>query len=586
MSTSKKVLASVISAAMLLSVMAGCSSESPSSGSPAASNSPAASGGSSAAPSGSSSQAGSGSGSGLSAPGEFPITDSTITLSVVAPDATYLTDLNENDFTKWYEEKTNIHVEYTQVPAQTKKEKVNLLLASGDYPDIIMNCGLNTADEVTYGSQKVFQSLNGLIDEHGFYIKEVFEQQSSLPGAITAPDGNIYALPNINDAFHTRHTYRAWINTGWLDKLGLSVPTTTEEYYNVLKAFKEQDPNGNGKADEIPMTGCNKNKAYDFAPYTFLMNSFVYFDQQPNSAFLELDNGTVKFVASTDAYKEGLLYIKKLIADGLLDPTSLTQTEEEYKQLGTNPDAQMIGVGCASLWWKFLGYDKDTADQRANSYDALSPLKGPNGAQYAPITATAIGNSNLVITNKCKTPEAAIKWLDGLYSQEVTMHSQLGIEGENWQFAPEGSLGIDQNPAVWQKLKDFVDGPDPSTARNTFPANRTSEFRLGEMTDYNDPNAIWTQEPRLYSITNIHYYPFETPEKQIPQSIYYTADESSEYSRLREQITTYARESLVAFITGNRDIEKEWDSYVAEFEKLELPKYLNYVQTAYDRQYK
>lgn len=577
MSINKKVLSSVLSAAMLLSVAAGCSSGSQPSNSGSTSPSGSAS---TSAPSDS------GNDSGLSAPGEFPITQTPITLSVVAPDATYLTDLNENDFTKWYEEKTNIHVDYIQVPAQSKKEKVNLLLASGDYPDIIMNCGLTTADEVSYGAQKVFQSLNGLIDAHGFYLKDVFEQQSSLPGAITAPDGNIYALPNINDAFHTRHIYRAWINTGWLDKLGLSVPTTTDEFYNVLKAFKEQDPNGNGKADEIPMLGCNKNNAYEFAPYTFLMNSFVYFDQQANSAFLELDNGTVNFVATSDAYKDGLLYIKNLISEGLLDPTSLTQTEDEYKQIGTNPDAQMVGVGASSLWWKFLGYDKDTADQRANSYDALSPLKGPNGAQYSPITATAVGTSTLVLTNKCQYPEAALKWMDGLYSQEVTMRSQFGIEGKNWEFAPEGSLGIDQKPAVWHKIADFVDGPDPSTARNTFPGNRTSELRLGEMTDYSDPNAIWTQEPRLYSITNIHYYPFETPEKQIPQSIYYTADESNEYSRLKEQINTYARESLVAFITGNRDLEKEWDSYVKEFEKLELPKYLEYVQKAYDRQYK
>ena len=258
MSTNKKVLSSDLSTAMLLSVMAGCSSGNSSSGSSA----PASGSGSVSASAPSSS--GSGSGSGLSAPGEFPITQTPVTLSIVTPDATYLSDFNENEFTKWYEEKTNVHVEYTSVPAQSKKEKINLLLASGDYPDIIMNCGLTTADEVTYGTQKVFQSLNSLIDEHGFYIKDVFEQQANLPGAITSPDGNIYALPNINDAFHTRHTYRAWINTGWLEKLGLAVPTTTDEFYNVLKAFKEQDPNGNGKADEIPMTGCNKNNADEF----------------------------------------------------------------------------------------------------------------------------------------------------------------------------------------------------------------------------------------------------------------------------------------------------------------------------------
>ena len=112
MSTNKKVLSSVLSTAMLLSVMAGCSSGNSSSGSSA----PASGSGSVSASAPSSS--GSGSGSGLSAPGEFPITQTPVTLSIVTPDATYLSDFNENEFTKWYEEKTNVHVEYTSVPAQ------------------------------------------------------------------------------------------------------------------------------------------------------------------------------------------------------------------------------------------------------------------------------------------------------------------------------------------------------------------------------------------------------------------------------------------------------------------------------------
>ena len=122
-------------------------------------------------------------------------------------------------------------------------------------------------------------------------------------------------------------------------------------------------------------------------------------------------------------------------------------------------------------------------------------------------------------------------------------------------------------------------------ARNVFMANRTSDWRLGEVADYSDPETQWAQEPRLYNETNEKYFPYSDTSKKLPQSLYLLPEESSDYARLKTQIETYAKESLVAFFTGNMDIENDWDSYVAEFEKLELPYYLEINQTAYDRQY-
>lgn len=522
--------------------------------------------------------------SNISAPGVFPIVEEQVELTVVVPDATYLSDFNDNMFTKWYEEKTNVKVKYIHVPAQSKKEKINLLLASGEYPDILMSAGLTPADEINYGTQGIFLKLNDLIEEHGVELKKVFSENDSLPGQITSPDGNIYGLPNINDCFHCNNNIRAWINTDWLKALDLSMPTTTDEFYNVLKAFKENDPNGNGKADEIAMMGCNKANSPDCNPYTFLMNSFVYYDDKTNPN-LELVGSKVNFVATTEEYKEGVKYIRKLFEEGLIDITSLTQPIEQFKQVGTNPDEQILGVGTAAFWWHFLGYAKDTNDERANIYEGIAPLKGPNGVQYSPITGTAVGNGAIIITDKCKNPEVAMKWVDGLYSEEVTMRSQFGIEGVNWAKAPEGAVGIDKEPAIFQLLKENEQGQSKERATNTFPGNRTSKLRLGQMTDYSILGTDMEQEPRLYSVTKENYYPYSAPEKQVP-TFYLNPDEASEYSRLKAQIETYTKECLVAFLTGNRNIDTEWDTYMKEFDKLELAKYIGIVQEAYDRQYK
>ena len=274
---------------------------------------------------------------GLSEPGIFPLVKEKAELTVLISDAPYLSDFNKNVFTSWYEDLTNVHVTYTHVPFNTRRETTNLLIAGGEYPDIIMTAGLTTTDEVNYGSQGIFMPLENLLDKHGFYSKEAFAGQKGLPAGLTAPDGHIYGLPNINDAFHTNYRYKAWINQHWLNALNLETPVTTDEFYNVLKSFKEKDPNKNGLQDEIPMMGAYKNNVFDYDPYVFLLNSFVYFNPDIVNAggYLELNDGQVAFVANTEAYREGLRYVAKLIAEGLLDATSLTQSEQ-FKQLGTN----------------------------------------------------------------------------------------------------------------------------------------------------------------------------------------------------------------------------------------------------------
>ncbi|HML45593.1 MAG TPA: hypothetical protein PKE04_02440, partial [Clostridia bacterium] len=438
-----------------------------------------------------------------------------------------------------------------------------------------------------YGGQGIIIPLTDLIEKNGFYIKDAFERQDGLPAGLITPDGNIYGLPNINDAFHTNYKYKAWINQHWLDALNLETPTTTEEFYNVLKAFKEQDPNGNGLADEIPMMGAYKNNTFDYDPYVFLLNAFVYFNPDTVNAggFLEIADGKVAFVPNQEAYREGLRYVAKLISENLLDSTSLTQSEEQFKQLGTNPDAPLIGVGTTFAWWKFLAYNYETADARADFYPALAPLQGPEGVRYAPKSATPYSNTGAVITDHCADPDLAMKWLDGLYAPDVTKRSQFGIKGENWDDAPVDTLGINQEPAIWQLLKNFGNEADPASVRNVFISDRYSELRLGQMTDFSDPAALNEQEPKLYRETAEKYAPYAADDKVVPSNLYFTDAENQEYARLKEQINTYARENLVAFLTGNKNIDTDWNSYVAEFGRLDLSRYLEYVQTAYNRQY-
>jgi len=210
----------------------------------------------------------------VSPPGEFPIVSEKVTIKVLIGGHAQVEDFNTNEFTKWYEGKTNVHAEFEVLPVQGRDEKLNLILASGDYPEVLMSTGLTPSQIMLYGSQGMFIPLNDYIEQYGFEIKRIFEDPETAYAkeVLTNPDGNIYAMPDINQCYHCSNSRKLWIYEPWLEQMELEMPSNLEEYAEVLRIFKNDDPNGNGKADEIPLS----SEQTSLIP--FFMNSFIYCD--------------------------------------------------------------------------------------------------------------------------------------------------------------------------------------------------------------------------------------------------------------------------------------------------------------------
>src|SRR4029453_4320984 len=139
----------------------------------------------------------------------------------------------------------------------------------------------------------VFLPLNGLIDQYAPNIKAAMEKEPLLKALNTAPDGNIYGLVAYSQCFHCSYPNKMWVNTKWLKQLGLEMPKTTAEFKAMLKAFKENDPNGNGVHDEVPLTGSIEDFGVRIIPY--LMNGFIYDDDRN---YLYMNNGKVDTAAN------------------------------------------------------------------------------------------------------------------------------------------------------------------------------------------------------------------------------------------------------------------------------------------------
>lgn len=502
----------------------------------------------------------------LTAPGTFPITKEKVTLRVLIPAHPLVEDYKTNTFTKWYEEKTNVHIEWEVMPTQNAEEKLNLILASGDLPDVILNSPVTLSQLMIYGNQGMFLPLNDLIENKSTDIKGFLAENKDVEDAITAPDGNIYSLPVINDCYHCTLAEKLWVYQPWLDELGLDMPKTTEDFYKVLKAFKEKDPNGNGKHDEIPIAGSK-----DLWPYPgFMMNAFTYNDKY-------LEDGKIQFPFDKPEWKEGLKYVRELYKDGLLAKESLTQDADQLKRIGNSKETIL---GMAIGYWQGDFMSGGGNSGKWMDYVAVPPLKGPDGTQVATYQPSVPGRASFIITNQAKNPEVALRWAEGFYDNEVTLRAEAGELDKDWRWAEEGEVGINGETAEWVRLTSYGEVQNTHWAQMG-PLIRTNDFRLSEMVSEDQPLEVL-----LYEETKEKYEPYKLGDDKVVPPLYFNEEQSAELSELESTITNFVEESNARFISGGEDIEKGWDNYLRTLEGMNFNRYVEIYQEAYDAKYK
>ncbi|MEA4890052.1 MAG: ABC transporter substrate-binding protein [Clostridiaceae bacterium] len=563
-------------------IFSGCAQPVQSSGTNTAENTTAAVGASTSA--GSSDQ--------LSKPGEYPIVKDTITLKFVTRQHPAITDYNTNEFSKYMEEKTNIKVEWETIPTDSSgsaKEKLNLLLASNQYPDAFfgLQSDIKDAGLTQYGSQEqVFLPLESYIDNSAVELKKIFKEIPGSREEITSLDGHIYSMPEVNQCYHCTYQTKMWVNQSWLDNLGMKAPTTTDEFYAMLKAFKEKDPNQNGIQDEIPMAGAQKS-GWENEVEKFLLNSFCYYNldmYDTTQLGLYMNNGKVAVPFNDPGIKTGLAYINKLYKEGLIYEGSFTQDNTQLTQLVENPDAELVGAIPSGYGGMFAQLGGD----RYKQFVAISPLKGPDGVQNAntyPYEGVYVGG--FVVTKACQYPEAAVKWADYLYTFDGTTRLTRGRPDQEWRLPKTGELGIDGKAALYVPLRAWDETePQNESFIQVGITKRDNAYRLGEFMDAGvDMYSGDGLEKLLYTVSKDLYEPYAQKDKALPH-IKFTKEETDELSTLKVELGKTISTTLTEFMIGTQSIDTNWDGFIQNLDKLKISRVLELYQTAYERQYK
>ncbi|WNQ10522.1 extracellular solute-binding protein [Paenibacillus aurantius] len=492
--------------------------------------------------------------------------------------------MEENEFTKFIEKKFNVKLKWDLAPSDALQDRRQLLLASGDYPEVFLHGKFTTSDLQNYGKQGVFLPLNDLLAKYAPNITKQMEDKPYFKDAITAPDGNIYALPIFNECYHCTYSQKYWINKEWLDKLGLKMPTTTDELYTVLKAFKTKDPNGNGKADEIPLTGAPNKYVWNGNIDAFLMNSFIYND---NDKYLIVKDGKISFAANQPEWKQGLEYMNKLYKEGLVDPASFTQNDQAVGQLGNKEGDEAVGsITTALISYLVNTYEKDKT--RHQHWEIVPPLKGPNGVQTTG-ASQSVGEFEFAITNKASEAQqiAAIKIADYMFSEEGALYAEYGpTEGKGWKKAEPDEKNIDGKPAKYSyyNLPERDKNVIVNESWSQIGAHDLSKTFRDLFAEGQDPMTPEGYGTRLAKATQV-YQPY-APKETYPANVFIRTEDTENAAQLTTAIKDYVVSNMAQFIIGSKSIDKDWDAYVKGFDGLNLKEYLAIYQRALEKKEK
>lgn len=510
--------------------------------------------------------------------GTFPLSEEKVTLSVLIPSNGDVGsfEYEDNEFTRWYEDLTNVHVEWQIVPADEAQTGLNVRLAGGDYPEVLMSFNPTPAVQQLYGQLGVFLPLNDLIDQHAVEFARVVEQYPLSLDVITARDGNIYSLPYVNDCFHCAQDRKLFIYQPWLDVLGLEMPTTTDEFRDMLIAFRDGDPNGNGEADEFPFSTCinSWNNELDLT----LMNSFVF---NPGEPYLFNQDGTVTAAYMTDGWREGAKWLADLYAEGLIDPESFTQTADQLIAKTSGDGPNRVGAAVGGSWGVFVDWQPNDPTQRWAEFVLAPPFAGPEGVQISPYNPyLPYASGNFIITDRANDPELAFRWADGLYDLETTMRNVQGSLGQSWRWADEGELGIDGEQAIWAVIPgEPTQGPLSEGWIQTGPSFRSSRVRFGEKLA--DPSL---RDTNLDVITEQVLAPYRQPAEMRLPPMFFNEDQVTLVAEAQATLVPFVKEQLAAWITGQSPVDDTWDDFLGQLEAMGVGAYLEAYQSTFDAQ--
>ncbi|MBO0991513.1 extracellular solute-binding protein [Bacillus sp. SD088] len=470
---------------------------------------------------------------------------------------------------KKLEEMTDIHIEWEEVPDESRGEKKNVIMSSKELPDAFYGgFGFSTDEVGKYGQEGLFIPLEDLIAEHAPNLTALFEENPSIKQAVTMPDGHIYSLPYVDFSGPERST-RYYINKNWLANIGIDDPTsikTLDQFTDVLRKFKSEDANGNGDVnDEVPLSlkpgGIGSFEIQMLGPFGLGEGGLKAAEM---NLYLD-EKGELQLTLTDDKYKSLWSYFNMLWEEELFHPQ--TFSDMEYEEWVTEGSQDKVGV------FSHPGPDY-LGSKVADNFVGFHAFDGPNSDRVLNwIDHPARGTTQFMITKDNQHPEESLEWVDFFYGEEGSNFGFFGIEGETYEM-------VDGAPLYNDEILNYDGGIQ-------LGAFQFVDNVYGAFYPYVEPDPEWRVKARGLEIDDIYKVNTDEIEALEPETILpqfqSTAEEGAEISAILTDVETYVEEMRAKFVTGKVDIETGWEEYVNNLEKMGIDRYLEIRRSQYER---
>ncbi len=483
----------------------------------------------------------------------LPIVKEPITLDVLTVRWGNMGDsFASNTWLENLEKDSNVKINWQVMSTNDWGEQKSVMLASGKLPDVIIgNLAFENSDIINNSS--FFLPMEDYINAYMPNLKAAMDETPMMRKISTFPDGKIYSLPARLPSRPKSGTQPV-INKAWLDNLGLKAPTTIDELYTVLKAFKEQDPNGNGKKDEIPVSNSGDIDLN-------MLSIFGITDLRGNNMIIQ--DGKPVYYPISEEYKEALKWMHKLYSEGIIDRESFTQDETMLSAKRQNPDAALIGF---SYQWT----PDAVFGQWSNQYVTIPPIIGPDGKGYTTGEPDGLSfrRNEVLVTTFNKHPEITARWIDQFYTGEASIQNFWGAIGTSIEKGDDGTYSLMAPPEgtsadawYWEKsLRDFGPKYVSPSFEEKIKLDPASGDGLKLELDKLGADAVTVPFP----------------------DVMYTPEEYQELPTLTADINSYIASTRAQWVLKG-DIDKNWDAYVKQLNDMGLPKLIQIYEDAYTR---
>lgn len=420
-----------------------------------------------------------------------------------------------------------------------------LAVAAKDIPDVIYDWKQENFNK--YGMQGALIPLNDLIEQYAPNYKRFMEENPDVKYYSTAEDGNIYFIPFISDG----DASTAWfIRQDWLNKVGKEVPNNIEELYDVMVAFRDMDPNGNGQKDEVPFFGMKS----DVGAFLSLFDAYEGFRYQ---------NGKVSYGPMEDNFLTGIKTIAKWYGEDLIDKELFSRSDGLDHFCANNTG------GITHEWIGSTGKTNDTYKESIPGYSLvpMAPPAGPDGVRREQNRRSRFYGEGWAISSMNQHPEETMKYFDFWFTEEGRRLANFGLAGVHYDM-------VDGAPVFKEEL---LKG-DPGITVVMMSIRSMTNFGFWQDYGY---EAQWTNQIARDGVKMYKENGYLPAIDERPTLSYF--ENEKRHNVLRTQLKTYVDEKIQEWVFGTADPEAEFASFKETLKSLGAQEYVDIEQKAYNK---